>query len=183
MISTDQHITLCGMMGAGKSAVGRKLAGILGMQFTDLDYHIERLKGRTVQEIFASYGETEFRRIERDCLTALLQSAPAVISLGGGTLQDSTVVDEVKKNSILCFIDPSLDVILKRVLRNKKRPLLLDNKGDLKPEQEIKTQLDSMYRKRLPLYSCAHIRICPDSGNTVAETALNLAKQLKAHAG
>lgn len=182
IVQPRKHITLCGMMGAGKSAHGRELSYLTGLPFTDLDDAIKIYSRRDIPDIFDLYGETEFRRIEALVLEKLLSGGPQVIALGGGTLHDEKRVDKIKNRSTLCFIDASFDVILRRIQRNKKRPLLLNKNGELKSETEITAIISSLFGKRLQLYQEADIHYRPVKGLSVGESALILHKLITEHA-
>jgi len=178
----NTHITLCGMMGAGKSAHGRELASIMNMEFVDLDAAIRNITGKKIADIFKQYGESEFRRIELSTLEKLLSANPQVIALGGGALQTEEVVALVKNKSILCFIDAPFDVILSRVQKNNKRPLLLNEDGVLKPESEISSLISSLFEKRLPSYLEAQIHYQPKAGLSVKKSAHLLYEKILDHA-
>ncbi len=178
----NKHITLCGMMGSGKSAVGRRLAEKLNTRFTDLDAYIQLQENRTISEVFDLYGEQEFRRIEKRCLERLLGSDPHVIALGGGTLNSAERVQKVRKYSTLCFIDAPFTLILERVQRNTRRPLLTDESGQLKPEDEIVRILRNLFDKREPLYRMADVRIRPLENASIDETTELLISNLEQHA-
>ncbi|MCH8556302.1 MAG: shikimate kinase [Balneolia bacterium] len=179
---SDMHITLCGMMGVGKSAHGRELSSLTGLPFTDLDAAIKSYSGREIPEIFKLYGETEFRRIEALVLEKLLDSESQIIALGGGALHNDQAVDKIKNKSTLCFIDASFDVILRRIQRNKKRPLLLNNSGELKSENEIAAIISKLFEKRLHLYQKADIHYRPAEGLSVGESARILYKLITEYA-
>jgi shikimate kinase len=168
------HLALCGMMGSGKSAIGRAAGQKLNMSFVDVDALIEQRAGMSIASIFETEGEQAFRQHERETLRKLSDSESRVIGLGGGSLQNQQVVEWIKKNMLLCFIDTPLDVISERVQRNTKRPLLLDEKGRMKPEYEVMKILKALYESRLPLYSQAHIRYVPQPGNSINTSASEL---------
>lgn len=174
VLSPYSHLALCGMMGSGKSAIGRAAGQKLNLPFADVDAHIEQQAGMSIARIFETEGEQAFRQYERETLRKLSHSEGQVIGLGGGSLQDRQVVEWVKKNMLLCFIDTPLDVISERVQRNTKRPLLLDEKGRMKPEYEVMKILNELYESRLPLYSQAHIRYVPQAGNSINASASEL---------
>jgi len=178
-IMINKHITLCGMMGAGKSAIGRSLAIRLNARFTDLDQFICQSTGKSISSIFQEYGETEFRRIEAKCLYQLLYGEPGIVALGGGALHDEDVLNDIKNKSILCFIDAPLDVIMERVKKNNKRPLLLDKKGLLRADSDLKSLLESLLEKRLPLYTRAEIHFVPPRNESVKSSAAALHQTIK----
>lgn len=176
----EMHIALCGMMGSGKSAIGRRLASLLDIPFTDLDALVEQDAGMSIPRIFETEGEASFRQREKFLLKKKLATRPCVIGLGGGTLQDEHVLKELKKTAFLCFIDTPLDVISERVQRNTNRPLLLDKNGNMKPESEVKTIIKQLYSARLPLYRQARLRYVPEPGNSVHDSAGELLERIRA---
>ena len=178
-VYTRMPVALCGMMGSGKSAIGRQLAHLLKLPFIDLDARIEQQAGMSVSRIFETEGEPAFRQRERNALQELLASAPSIIGLGGGSLQNEGLLKVLKKNAFLCFIDTPLNVISERVQRNTNRPLLLDKNGDLKPANEINAVLHTLYEARQPLYSQAHLRYVPKAGNSVLASAKALLERLQ----
>ncbi|MCH8567855.1 MAG: shikimate kinase [Balneolales bacterium] len=168
-------IVLAGMMGSGKSAIGRRLAKILNRDHADLDTVIEASEGMRVHTIFKRKGEDYFRQLEKRKLLEILQSkAPIVLSLGGGALQNENIANFIADNAILCFINPSMDTIVERVLRNKKRPLLLNERGEHKPEAEIRHILNELYYSRLSCYEKAHIHFHPVENKSIHQTACDL---------
>lgn len=178
--SIPRSVTLCGMMGCGKSAHGRQMARILERPFKDLDQLISERFGKPVSSIFTDEGEAVFREAEREVLAELLQAEMSVIALGGGALQDENQAAVIRQNSILCFIDAPFDSILERVQRNTRRPLLLDQNGKLKPEQEIINILQTLDQKRRPLYETAHIHFRPHPNARVWSSAKKLIHQIDA---
>lgn len=120
----DAPVVLVGMMGAGKSTVGRRLADALGRPFADSDAEIVRRAGRPVADIFAQDGEPAFRRMETDAVLALLDGAPAVIALGGGALATPAVREAVRRRAFAVWLDAPVPVLLKRLARDTTRPLL-----------------------------------------------------------
>lgn len=168
------------MMGCGKSAHGRHLARLLAIPFWDLDQLISEAFGKPVSQIFAEEGEAVFREAEREVLRGFTARGPAVIALGGGALQDEEQARIIRQNSILCFIDAPFDCILERVQRNTRRPLLLDENGKLKPENEIREILLALDQKRRPLYETAHVHFRPHPNARVWSSAKKLKHQIDA---
>ncbi len=149
------NIILCGFMGSGKSMVGEILAKRLGRFFIDLDQYIEKAAGLSVKAIFAQYGETDFRRREREALQELLEREMAVIAAGGGTLTFSENQRLCKQNGVIVFLDASLPEIIKRLQEDTARPLLQ------KPDREEVIQ--KLYIQRHPQYAqCADITVNAD---------------------
>lgn len=117
-------IVLVGMMGVGKTTVGRKLAETLGIPFHDADHEIEVAANMSVSDIFKAYGEGAFRQGERRVIRRLLAGPPHVLATGGGAFMDEKTRALVKKKAISIWLKADIDVILKRTGRRDTRPLL-----------------------------------------------------------
>lgn len=145
----SKSIVLIGLMGAGKSAVGRRLASRLDLAFTDADSEIELAAGETISEIFAEHGEPYFRRGEAKVIARLLQAGPQVLATGGGAYMDAGTRANIKARGISIWLKADLPVLLHRVRRRDNRPLLA--KG--KPEAVMR----DLMAKRYPVYADADI--------------------------
>lgn len=146
-----RNLVFVGLMGAGKSAVGRLVASALNINFIDSDHEIERVSRMTVSELFAAYGETEFRALETRVIRRLLRSGPRVVSTGGGAYINEETRRLIKKNSVSVWLDADLDVLWERVSKRDGRPLLkTDN-----PKQT----LENLMRVRYPIYAEADLRV------------------------
>jgi shikimate kinase len=130
-----RSIVLVGMMGAGKSSVGRRLAARLGIGFVDADTEIESAAGMSIPEIFARHGEGYFRSGEARVISRLLDGGPQVLATGGGAVMDQTTRDLVHIKGISVWLKADLDVLLKRTKRRSDRPLAEKIK-DLLPVRE-----------------------------------------------
>jgi shikimate kinase len=117
-------IVLVGMMGAGKTSVGKRLAAALGLPFYDADEEIERAAGRTVSEIFDQLGEAEFRAGERRVIARLLDQPPHVLATGGGAFVNPETRELVSRKAVSIWLKASPDVLARRVARKNNRPLL-----------------------------------------------------------
>lgn len=158
----SKTIALVGMMGVGKSTVGRKLADSLGAGFVDSDEEIEKAAGLTVQEIFERLGEPEFRRGERRVIERLVNGPPIVLATGGGAYLDATTRALLKEKATTIWLRADLEVIWKRVSRRDTRPLLKrDN-----PRQV----LADLLAQRAPVYAEADLTV--DSGEGPANDAV-----------
>lgn len=144
-------IVLVGLMGAGKSAIGRRVAQRLGLPFVDADAEIERAAGQTIEEIFASHGEAAFRDGERRVIARLLADPVHVLSTGGGAFMDPQTRELVARRGISIWLKADLDVLLRRTARRTNRPLL--NQGD--PAQV----LAALIEKRYPVYATADLTV------------------------
>lgn len=119
-----KHVVLIGMMGAGKSTVGRYLAHCLGRQLYDTDQLIEQAEGKAISEIFHEQGEPYFRRRELEVIRKVLEESPAVISLGGGAYMQPEVRDLLRKDCVTFYLKASLRNLQRRVGTGVTRPLL-----------------------------------------------------------
>jgi shikimate kinase len=142
---------MVGMMGAGKSSVGRRLAARLGLPFVDADTEIERAANATISEIFERHGEAYFRDGERRVIRRLLDGEPKVLATGGGAFMLPETRAAVRENGISIWLKADRDLILARVRRRSNRPLLKN--GD--PE----TVIDRLIAERQPVYAEADIHI------------------------
>ena len=120
-----RSIVLVGIMGCGKSAIGKLAAKKLGLKFVDADIEIEKAAGRSVADIFEEYGEEEFRRLEAKVIDRLLDGKSCVLALGGGAFMNDTTRENILQKAVSIWIKADLDVLTARVLRKPgKRPLL-----------------------------------------------------------
>lgn len=154
--SIARTIVLVGLMGAGKTTVGRRLARRLGIEFADSDFEIEKAAQMTVADIFATYGEDYFRAGERRVISRLMDGPPKILATGGGAFINDETRSLMKKKSITVWLDASLDVLVERTSRRDTRPLLQN--GD--PETILKQLLED----REPVYAQADIKIKSSDG-------------------
>ena len=118
-------IALVGLMGSGKTTIGRRLAAALRMPFRDADAEIEAAAGRTVSEIFNAYGEPAFREGERKVIARLLDDPPHVLATGGGAMMDAETRALIRQKTICVWLKADLNVLAKRLGRRGSRPLLI----------------------------------------------------------
>lgn len=144
-------IVLVGLMGAGKSTVGRRLAARLGLPFADADAEIEAAAGMTVAEIFERYGEQHFRDGERRVIARLVDGTPKVVATGGGAFVNDATRALILSRSTTIWLDADVATLAERVGRRATRPLL---KG-----RDAHAVLDELAALRNPLYAEAHLRI------------------------
>ena len=149
-------VVLVGLMGVGKSTVGRKLAAMLGRDFIDADDAIAEAAGRSIPEIFATFGEAHFRDGERRVIARLIAEGHGVIATGGGAFVDPATRAAVLEQGIAVWIDCDIDTLVERTSRRGNRPLLQN--GD---PREILTRLA---QERAPFYAQAHVRVMSESG-------------------
>ena len=152
----DRPVVLVGLMGTGKSTVGRKLANMLDKGFVDADEAIEDAAQMSVAEIFAEFGEDYFRDGERRVIARLMSEHDGIIATGGGAFVNAETRKLILENAIAVWIDCNIDVLVERTSRKNTRPLLRN--GD---PREILTRLHS---ERAPLYSQAPIHVTSDDG-------------------
>ena len=149
-------IVLVGLMGTGKSTIGRRLANLLQLDFVDADEEIEAAAQMSIAEIFDQFGEAYFRDGERRVIARLMQRGPVVIATGGGAFVNSETRALILRDGVAVWLDCDIDTLVERTARKTTRPLL--NSGD---PAEILNRLD---RERRPLYSQAPIRVGTDRG-------------------
>lgn len=147
----DRTIVLVGLMGAGKSSIGRRLAQRLDLPFIDADKEIESAAGCTVEEIFERFGEAAFRDGERRVILRLLERPPHVLATGGGAFMDPVVRARIRDVAISVWLHADIELLLKRVSRRNNRPLL---KGP-----DPRAVLARLMEQRHPVYAEADIRI------------------------
>ena len=145
----DKSVVLVGLMGCGKSAIGRRLAAALDLPFTDADEEIEKAAGKSISEIFEDHGEAEFREGERKVIARLLTGGPQVLATGGGAFMDPETRASISKKGISVWLKADLPVLLRRVARRDNRPLLKTGNPS-----EVMSRL---IRERYPTYAEADI--------------------------
>lgn len=148
---TDGSLVLVGLMGVGKSTIGRRLAARLGLPFVDADEEIEKAAGMTVQEIFDRHGEAAFRDGERRVIARLIDGKPKVIATGGGAFVNDQTRQLILDRATAVWLDADLDILVNRVSRRDGRPLL---KG-----RDPRDVLTRLAKEREPYYSQAPIRV------------------------
>lgn len=144
-------IVLVGMMGVGKSTVGRRLAARLGLNFVDADEEIEKAAGMSVAEIFERYGEAYFRDGERRVISRLMDGAPKVIATGGGAFMQDETRALILAHATAIWLDADIEILVDRVSRREGRPLLKDRDPRL-----VLTELAAV---RNPVYALAPIHV------------------------
>lgn len=144
-----RNLIFIGLMGAGKSAIGRMTAQALGIPFVDSDHEIERVSRMTISELFAAYGEEEFRALEARVLSRLLRSGPRVVSTGGGAYINERSRRQIKKGGLTVWLNAELDVLWERVSKRDTRPLL--------KTENPKQTLENLMRARYPIYAEADL--------------------------
>jgi shikimate kinase / 3-dehydroquinate synthase len=158
-----RSIILVGMMGAGKTSVGKRLAAKLGLPFLDADAEIEAGAQLTISEIFERFGEPYFREGERKVIARLLNDGPMVLATGGGAFMNATTRENIAKQGLSVWLKPSFDVLLGRVRKKSNRPLL----KTVDPEQTLRQLLE----ERSPTYALADFTI--DSHDSAHESVVD----------
>ena len=170
--SLPRTVALVGLMGAGKSAIGRRLAQRLGLPFVDADDEIEHAAGCTIGEFFEKYGEAEFRAGERRVIARLLDEPPRVLSTGGGAYMDAETRALMRVKAVTVWLRADLDVLYDRVRRRGHRPLL--RQGDPK---EI---LGRLMTQRYPVYAEADL-VVDSTAQPADRTTEQVIEALQAH--
>jgi shikimate kinase len=147
-----RSIVLIGMMGVGKSSIGRRLASRLGIPFVDADAEIEKAAGMSIADIFAHRGEADFRSGEARVIARLLESGPQVLAAGGGAFMNAGTREAIRAKGVSVWLKADLDVLLRRISkRRNERPLL--QTGD--PEETLRALLI----EREPIYARADLTV------------------------
>lgn len=175
----SEVIFLCGFMGAGKTTIGQKLAAELGRPFLDLDDRIVEKAGKPIPDIFEASGEGRFRAIERSALLEVARQFNGVVALGGGSLQNQHLLDHLKRNGLLIFIEAPIPVIIDRISQDANRPLLLDEQGEPKDRDTLKKELKMLYEDRLPLYEQAMITLNIKAGESADQQVKTLINKIR----
>ena len=146
-----RSIVLVGMMGAGKSTIGRRLSARLGMPFLDADAEIETAAGMSIPDIFESRGEPDFRDGEARVIARLLDCGPAVLATGGGAFMRQETRDRIRDKAVSIWLKAEADIIMRRVKRRSDRPLL----QTADPESTV----ERLISEREPVYQQADLTI------------------------
>lgn len=170
----DRPIVLVGLMGAGKSTVGRRLARRLGLPFVDSDTAIEDASGLSAAEVFERFGEEDFRDGERRLVARLVDGEVRVIATGGGVFVDPRTRELLNLRAITVWLDAPVDILADRTSRRDTRPLLRN--GD------PKGTLERLAREREPSYAAAHIHVKSGEG-AHRDVVESIVKALEDHLG
>lgn len=147
----DRSIVLVGLMGVGKTTVGRRLANILGLPFVDADHEIEQAAGCTISEIFARFGESAFRDGERRVIARLLEGPRRVLATGGGAFMDPRTRAAIRERGISVWLKADLDLLMDRVGRKGHRPLLHTS--------DPRATMEKLMAERYPIYAEADLTV------------------------
>jgi shikimate kinase len=173
-LSVPRTVALVGLMGAGKSAIGKRLALKLGLPFVDADDEIERAAGCSISEFFERFGETEFRNGERRVISRLLAGPAHVLSTGGGAYMDPETRALMRAHAITVWLRADLEVLYDRVKKRTHRPLL--RQGD---PREILARLIS---QRYPVYAEADV-VVESTAQPAEVTTDQVLEALRRHLG
>jgi shikimate kinase len=158
----ERTVALVGLMGAGKSTVGRRLAAVLGAAFIDADEEIVIAAGRPIADIFAERGEEEFRAGERRVIARILQGPPVVLATGGGAFMNPLTRITLRQRAVSVWLRADLDTLMARVLRRDERPLLR--------VEDPRAVMQALIDQRYPVYAEADLVVDSRGGphqNTV----------------
>jgi shikimate kinase len=147
----NRNLIFVGLMGAGKSAIGRLAAHHLGVPFIDTDAEIERVSRMSIADLFAAYGEDEFRSLETRVIKRLLRGGPRVVSTGGGAYINDRTRRQIQRGGISLWLKADLDVLWERVNKRDHRPLL--------KTENPKQTLENLMIQRYPIYAGADITV------------------------
>tara|TARA_B100001057_G_scaffold424838_1_gene447848 strand:- start:672 stop:1193 length:522 start_codon:yes stop_codon:yes gene_type:complete len=167
-INNKTNITLCGMMGSGKSAIGRILANKLNYNFIDVDKVIENEAKKTIKKIFEEDGEMYFRDLEEKITINTLENREAIVSLGGGAIINKNIRNSIKKNSYNIYLNVDVDILTKRLQFSKTRPLIY--------KKDLKKELINLINKRKKFYQKADLII--QNEKNIIETTENIIKKI-----
>ncbi|HKL66188.1 MAG TPA: shikimate kinase [Roseovarius sp.] len=168
----NRTVVLVGMMGAGKTAVGRALAARLGVAFCDSDVEIEKAANMAISEIFQRDGEEFFRAREAEVIDRLLDAAPAILSVGGGAFLAERNRETIARKGLSVWLDADLDLLWSRVKNKNTRPLL----HTAQPRETLRHLCEA----RVPLYALADMRVAAHRDYTIDDMAAQVEAALAA---
>ncbi|ODT31039.1 MAG: shikimate kinase [Kaistia sp. SCN 65-12] len=146
-----RSVVFVGLMGAGKTAIGRKVATMLSLPFIDSDQEIETVSRMSVPELFEHYGEPEFRALEQRVILRLLEGGPQVLSTGGGAFMNGQTRAAIAAHGVSVWLKAELDVLMERVSKKQNRPLLRN--------PDPRGVLERLMNERYPVYATADITV------------------------
>jgi shikimate kinase len=167
-------VVMIGLMGAGKSSVGARLADLFGAPFSDSDKEIERAANLTIPEIFERYGEPHFRDGERRVIARLLDGRPQVLAIGGGAFMDAETRALIAERGVSVWLKADLETLVQRTSGRSHRPLL--NRGD------PRKTLAGLIATRYPVYAQAAVTVPTRLGLSHTQMAGRIVAALEAHA-
>lgn len=147
----QRSIVFVGLMGAGKTAIGRKVATLLQLPFIDSDHEIEGVSRMTVPELFQRYGEPEFRALEQRVILRLLETGPQVLSTGGGAFMNAQTREAIAGHGVSVWLKADIDTLMERVAKNRARPLLQN--------PDPRGVMERLMEERYPIYAGADVTV------------------------
>ena len=147
----QRSIVFVGLMGAGKTAIGRKVAASLSLPFMDSDQEIESVSRMTVPELFERYGEPEFRALEQRVIARLLEQGPQILSTGGGAYMNAQTREMIAAYGVAVWLKADLDLLMERVSKKQNRPLLKNDNP--------RAVLQNLMTERYPVYATADVTV------------------------
>jgi shikimate kinase len=147
----DRSIVFVGLMGAGKTAIGRKTSQMLGLPFIDSDHEIESISRMSIPDLFDTYGEAEFRALEQRVIERLLKAGPQVLSTGGGAFMNAETRRNVADRGVSVWLQADLDLLMQRVQKRPNRPLLRT--------PDPRAVMKRLMEERYPVYATARITV------------------------
>ena len=168
-INNKFNLTLCGMMGSGKSSIGRILAKKFDFRFIDIDKLIEKKENKKISKIFLEDGEDYFRSLEEKITVEVLSNKNTIISLGGGAIINKLIRDTIKKNSFNIYLKVDIEILEKRLANSSNRPLII--------KKNINKTLSELIRNRKKFYEKADLIIGNEKNMT--STIENIIEKIK----
>ena len=167
-INNKLNISICGMMGSGKSVIGKILANKLDYNFIDVDKMIEIEAEKTIKKIFEEDGEEYFRDLEEKVTINILENKQGIVSLGGGAIINKNIRRSIKKNSYNIYLNVDVDILTKRLQNSKTRPLIY--------KKNLKKELINLISKREQFYSKADLIV--KNEKNIIEAYENIMKKI-----
>ena len=167
-INNKLNISLCGMMGSGKSTIGKILAKKLNYNFIDIDKMIEIDARKTIKKIFEEDGEEYFRDLEEKITINILKHKETIVSLGGGAIINKNIRGSIKKNSYNIYLNVNIDILTKRLQNSKTRPLIY--------KKNLKKELINLIGIREKFYRKADLIV--KNEKNIIETTENIIKKI-----
>lgn len=152
----QRTVALVGLMGAGKSAIGKRVAAAIGAAFSDADDEIERAAGMSISDIFRVHGEAAFRDGERRVIARLLAGPPLILATGGGAFMDAETRRVMLDSAATVWLKADLDTLVRRCARRDNRPLLRGG--------NMRDTLSMLMDERYPVYATAHATVISEDG-------------------
>ncbi|UVK40258.1 shikimate kinase [Mesorhizobium sp. AR10] len=170
----NRSVVFVGLMGAGKTAVGRKVAAMLALPFIDSDQEIESVSRMTVPELFERYGETEFRALEQRVILRVLENGPQVLSTGGGAFMNAQTREAITSHGVSVWLKAEIDLLMERVSKKQNRPLLKSS--------DPRAVLERLMAERYPIYAEANVTV-PTRDDRKEVIAAEVVEALYGHFG